>query len=92
MLQTSWDEISISNKLKSIMMKVTKLYTQPNASRRSEIIDIRTRIGHTNLAHIHALGKHNIHLIHSFFKSIVIDIQNLILRQNYIIIKYYLNI
>ncbi|CAI6342733.1 unnamed protein product [Macrosiphum euphorbiae] len=117
MWQTSWDEIPITNKLKSIKKKITKWYTQPNASRRSEIINTRTRIGHTNLTHIHiikheeqplcsqcneplsikhivldcplyvnernilnqpstmeeALGEHNTHLIHTFFKSIGID-------------------
>lgn len=55
MWQTSWDEIPISNKLKSIKKKITKWYTQPNASRRSEIINNRTRIGHTNLTHIHII-------------------------------------
>jgi len=94
------------------------MLTQLNASRRSEIINTRTRIGHINLTHIHiinheeqpicsqcneplsikhkiinptqlyvnsinipnkpslmeeALGEHNTHLIHSFFKSIGID-------------------
>jgi len=46
MCQTSWDEIPISNKLKSIKKKITKWHIQPNISRRSEIINTRTRIGH----------------------------------------------
>jgi len=117
MWQTSWDEIQTTNKLKSIKKKIIKWYTQPNASRRFEVINTRTIMGHTNLTHIHiikqeiqpvcsqcneplsikhivldcplyvnsrsilnqpssmeeALGEHNSHLIHSFFKSIGID-------------------
>lgn len=117
MWQTSWDEIPMSNKLKSIKKKVTKWHPQNNIPRRSEIINTRTRIGHTNLTHIHiikreehplcsqcnvplsikhivldcplhvnardilnqpssmeeALGEHNTHSIHSFFKAIGID-------------------
>ncbi|CAI6345322.1 unnamed protein product [Macrosiphum euphorbiae] len=53
--QISWDEIPISNKLKCIKKKITKWQTQPNISRRSEIINTRTRIGHTNLTHIHII-------------------------------------
>ncbi|KAE9523490.1 hypothetical protein AGLY_016042 [Aphis glycines] len=59
MWQTSWDEIPITNKFKSIKKKITKWYTQPNASRRSEIINTRTRIGHTNLTHIHIIKYEN---------------------------------
>ncbi|KAF0762274.1 zinc finger BED domain-containing protein 4-like [Aphis craccivora] len=117
MWQKSWDEIPMSNKLKSIKKKVTKWHLQLNIPRRSEVINTRTRIGHTNLTHIHiikheehplcsqcnvplsikhivldcplhvisriilnqptsmedALGEHNTHLIHSFFKNIGID-------------------
>ncbi|CAI6362369.1 unnamed protein product [Macrosiphum euphorbiae] len=55
MWRTSWDEIPITNNLKSIKKKITKWYTQPNASRRSEIINTRTKVGHTNLIHIHII-------------------------------------
>lgn len=54
-LQTSWNKITISKKLKSIKKKVTKFYTQPHAPWRSEIINSWTRIGHTNLAHIYVI-------------------------------------
>ncbi|KAL4132395.1 hypothetical protein QTP88_009549 [Uroleucon formosanum] len=60
MWQKSWDEIPMSNKLKSIKKKVTKWNLQPNIPRRSEVINTRTRIGHTNLTHIHII-KHEEH-------------------------------
>ncbi|CAI6349712.1 unnamed protein product [Macrosiphum euphorbiae] len=40
MWQTSWDEIPITNKLKSIKKKITKWYIQPNASRSLDILKL----------------------------------------------------
>jgi len=112
-----WNYFMYSFEIKTYIIHII-IISQPNISRRSEIINTRTRIGHTNLTHIHlikpeeqllcsqcnepltikhivldcplyvnartiilnqissieeALGKHNTHLIHSFFKYIGID-------------------
>jgi len=52
MWQTTWYTKLILNKFKEIKKNKNKWYNQPNTSRRSEIINTRTIIGHINLPHI----------------------------------------